>query len=60
MKIKNYCLFASIILLASCSQNLDLENESGNKQISLTSDEYISIAYDNPKTMTPEEAKQIS
>ena len=51
MKIKYLFSLIATILLASCNNDLDLNgNPNSNQSILLSSDEYISIAYDNQTT----------
>ena len=62
MKLKYYFLFFVFSLLASCNdeEGLDLHNKPiESNSIVLSPDEYISIAYDNPRVITPDEAKQL-
>ncbi|MFT0377628.1 hypothetical protein ACMSE4_14065 [Bacteroides thetaiotaomicron] len=62
MKLKYYFLFFVLSLLASCNdeEGLDLHNKPiESNSIVLSPDEYISIAYDNPRVITPDEAKQL-
>ena len=59
MKLKYYFLFFVLSLLASCNdeEGLDLHNKPiESNSIVLSPDEYISIAYDNPRVITPDEA----
>ena len=63
MKLKYYFLFFVLSLLASCNdeEGLDLHNKPiESNSIVLSPDEYISIAYDNPRVITPDEAKQLA
>ncbi|MCR2007640.1 C10 family peptidase [Bacteroides acidifaciens] len=59
MKLKFYFSFIAAALLASCNNDLDLNDNPSTQSISLSSDEYISIAYDDQTTLTPNEAKQL-
>lgn len=61
-EIKVLFLFFVLSLLASCNdeEGLDLHNKPiESNSIVLSPDEYISIAYDNPRVITPDEAKQL-
>ncbi|MCR2007638.1 C10 family peptidase [Bacteroides acidifaciens] len=60
MRFKFYFLLIATMLLTSCNEELDLQGNSANSQsISLSPDEYISIAYDDQTALTPSEAKQL-
>lgn len=62
-EIKVLFLFFVLSLLASCNdeEGLDLHNKPiESNSIVLSPDEYISIAYDNPRVITPDEAKQLA
>ena len=59
MKLKNYFLLVILALFTSCSNELGMQDNLNDSKILLSSDEYISIAYDNPGIITSEEAKQL-
>ena len=59
MKLKYYFLLVILALFTSCSNELGMQDNLNDSKILLSSDEYISIAYDNPGIITSEEAKQL-
>ena len=56
MKLKYYFLLVILALFTSCSNELGMQDNLNDSKILLSSDEYISIAYDNPGIITSEEA----
>lgn len=47
MKLKYYFLLVILALFTSCSNELGMQDNLNDSKILLSSDEYISIAYDN-------------
>ena len=52
MKLKYYFLLVILALFTSCSNELGMQDNLNDSKILLSSDEYISIAYDNPGTVS--------
>ena len=58
--VNKYCFFVWLVLLTWSCQNENLTPEVSNlPKVDLTYEEYISIAFDSPRTLSESEAMEL-